>query len=113
MGVFSLGIDEDDTKNIEFFDRVKEQIGKLCKLPAVIGEANRIGDFNPIAYGGGGFLSHTTTVLAVTLKPLKTMAPKLCNFLFLPFFHNLRKILAKLISQGVATVIFKRELMKN
>ena len=26
---------------------------------------------NPIAYGGGGFLSHTTIVLAATLKPLK------------------------------------------
>ena len=47
MGVFSPGIDEDDTKNIEFFDRVKEQIGKLCGLPIVIGEANRNDDFKP------------------------------------------------------------------
>ena len=40
MGVFSLGIDEDDTKNVEFFGRVKEQIGKLCEMPIVTGEAN-------------------------------------------------------------------------
>ena len=47
MGVFSLGIDEDNTQNIEFFDRVKHQIGKLCELPVVIGEANRNDNFKP------------------------------------------------------------------
>ena len=46
IGVFSLGIDEDDTKNIEFFGRVKEQIGKLCEGPVVMGEAN-CNDFKP------------------------------------------------------------------
>ena len=47
MGVFSLGINKDNTKNIEFFGRVKEQIGKLCGLPVVIGEANCNDDFKP------------------------------------------------------------------
>ena len=50
MGVFSLGINEGDTKNIEFFNRVKEQTGKLCeefKGPVVMGEANCINDFKP------------------------------------------------------------------
>ena len=47
MGVFSLGINEDDTKNIKFFDRVKHQIGKLCELPIVIGEANHNDNFKP------------------------------------------------------------------
>ena len=47
MGIFSLGIDEDNTKNIEFFDRVKKQIGKLCEMPIVIGEANYNDDFKP------------------------------------------------------------------
>ena len=45
IGVFSLGIDEDNTKNMEFFGRVKKQIGKLCGLPVVIGEASRNDDF--------------------------------------------------------------------
>ena len=47
IGVFNLGIDEDDTKNIEFFGRVKEQIGKLCEMSIVIGEANYNNDFMP------------------------------------------------------------------
>ena len=47
MGVFSLGINEDDTKNIEFFGRVKEQIGKSCEMPIVMGEANYNDDFKP------------------------------------------------------------------
>ena len=46
MGVFSLGIDEDDTKNTEFFHRVKDQIGKLCGSMAV-GEPNSNDDFKP------------------------------------------------------------------
>ena len=40
---------------------------------------------NPIAYGGGGFLSHTTIVLAATLKPLKLWLPNFvtsCFYLF-------------------------------
>ena len=44
------------------------------------------GPFNPIAYGGGGgFLSHTTIVLAATLKPLKLWLPNFvtsCFYLF-------------------------------
>ena len=47
MGVFSLRIDEDDTKNMEFFGRVKEQIGKLCEGQVVTGEVNCIDDFKP------------------------------------------------------------------
>ena len=47
MRVFSLGINKDDTKNIELFNRVKEQIGKLCEGPVVIGQANRNNDFKP------------------------------------------------------------------
>ena len=49
IGVFSLGINEDDTKTIEFFGRaqVKEQIGKLCEGPVVIGEPNSNDDFKP------------------------------------------------------------------
>ena len=47
IGVFSLGINKDDTKNMELFGRVKEQIGKLCKMPIVIGEANYNDDFKP------------------------------------------------------------------
>ena len=47
MRVFSLGIDEDDTKNIEFFGRAKEQIGKLCEGPVVVGEPNSNNDFKP------------------------------------------------------------------
>ena len=46
-GIFSLEIDEDDTKNIDFFGRVKEEIGKLCEMPIVIGEANCKDDFKP------------------------------------------------------------------
>ena len=42
--------------------------------------------FNPIAYGGRGrFLSHTTIVLAATLKPLKLWLPNFvtsCFYLF-------------------------------
>ena len=47
--------------------------------------------FNPIEYRGRGDFSHTTIVLAATLKSLKLWPPKLCDFLFLPFLHNLRK----------------------
>ena len=47
MGVFSFGINKDDTKNIDFFDRVKDQIGKLCKVSVVIGEANCNDDCKP------------------------------------------------------------------
>ena len=39
---------------------------------------------NPIAYGGG-FLSHTTILLAATLKPLKLLLPNVvtsCFYLF-------------------------------
>ena len=47
MRVFSLEINEDDTKNIEFFGRVKEQICKLCEMHIVIGKANCNEDFKP------------------------------------------------------------------
>ena len=43
----------------------------------------QIKKINPIAYGGGGFLSHTTIVLAATLKPLKLW---LLNFVTSCFF---------------------------
>ena len=55
--------------------------------------------FNPIAYGGGGFLSHTTILLAATMKPLKLW---LSNFVISCFylFATIEKILAKSIIQG-------------
>ena len=35
------------------------------------------------------------------------IAPKLCDFLFLPFLPQFETILAKSIGQGVVTVIFQ------
>ena len=53
--------------------------------------------FNPIAYGRGGgeILSHTTIVLAVTLKPLKLWLPNFvtsCFHLFATIWENFSKI---------------------
>ena len=48
--VYSLGIDEGDTRNIKFFDKIKEKIGKLCKKfegPVVIGAANFLDTCKP------------------------------------------------------------------
>ena len=52
---------------------------------------------NPIAYGrgGGGFLSHTTIVLAATLKPLKLWLPNFvtsCFYLFATIWETFSKI---------------------
>ena len=53
---------------------------------------------NPIAYGGG-FLSHTTIVLAATLKPLKLWLPNFVTSCFYLSATIQERILAKSICQ--------------
>ena len=70
------------------------------------------GAFNPIAYGGG-FLSHTTIVLAATLKPLKLWLPNFvtsCFYLFATIWENFSKID---LPGGLLQSFFKWEVMKN
>ena len=50
-----------------------------------------LGTLTLLPMGGGGFLSHTTIVLAATLKPLKLWLPNFVTSCFYFYCHNLRK----------------------
>ena len=64
-------------------------------------------EFDPIAYGGGGFLSHATRILAATLKLHKLWLPNFVTSCFYLFCHNLRKFYQNRSVRGFATVIFQ------
>ena len=67
--------------------------------------------FNPIAYGGGGgggdFIPHHQ-IISCHSETTQAMAPKLSDFLHLPFLPQFEKIVAKSTGQGGgSTVIFQ------
>ena len=69
----------------------------------------------PMGGGGGegGFLSHTTIVLAATLKPLKLWLPNFvtsCFYLYATISESFSKID---LPGGLIQSFFKRDVMKN
>ena len=61
----------------------------------------------------GGFLSHTTILLAATLKPLTLWLPNFvtyCIYLFATISENFSKID---LPGGLIQSFFKRDFMKN
>ena len=66
-----------------------------------------------LATGEGGFLSHTTIVLAATLKPLKLWLPDLVTSWFYLFSTTGENFSKMDWPGGLLQSFCKREVMKN